>query len=176
MGFTTNYALPYPELSDSANVPRDQKALAEAVDAKLGSGQPFCEATATAAQSMPTSQETTIVYQTSLASHAGMFTNGGSAITVPVAGLYQVIAVFSWVANPTGSRIAVLKQSGASIRSWAIGGAGVNANLSGTLSVFRSVAAGATFSLALYQASGAALSTHNQSYPLLAVARLGPNL
>jgi len=35
MGTTTKYALPYPELSDSANVPRDQKALAEAVEAAL---------------------------------------------------------------------------------------------------------------------------------------------
>jgi hypothetical protein len=35
MGSTNTYALPYPELTDSANVPRDQKALAEAVEAAL---------------------------------------------------------------------------------------------------------------------------------------------
>ena len=32
MGTTTNNAYPYPELTDSANVPRDMRALADAVD------------------------------------------------------------------------------------------------------------------------------------------------
>lgn len=35
MGSTPTYALPYPELTDSANVPRDQKALAEATETSL---------------------------------------------------------------------------------------------------------------------------------------------
>lgn len=32
MGLTTNAALPYPEMSDTPNVPRDIKALAEKLD------------------------------------------------------------------------------------------------------------------------------------------------
>lgn len=36
MGSTPKYAFPYPELTDSANVPRDTKALAEAVELSIG--------------------------------------------------------------------------------------------------------------------------------------------
>jgi hypothetical protein len=35
MGSTPEYTLPYPELTDSANVPRDVQSLAEAVEAAV---------------------------------------------------------------------------------------------------------------------------------------------
>ena len=39
MGSTPNLALPYPELSDNADVPQDIRALADKLDAILALGE-----------------------------------------------------------------------------------------------------------------------------------------
>jgi hypothetical protein len=44
MGSTPKYNLPYPELTDSANVPRDVKALAEAVELAQSPGAVLTDA------------------------------------------------------------------------------------------------------------------------------------
>jgi hypothetical protein len=46
MGTTTNLALPYPEPTDSVDYPRDNKALAQAVDAAIVAERPAAAASA----------------------------------------------------------------------------------------------------------------------------------
>lgn len=140
-------------------------------------GKPFCAATANAAQSMVSGSEVPIVYQTSVVSQAGMFTNGGSVITIPEDGLYELIFGYSWAPNATGSRILVPKVNGVSAHTgWNVGGAGLAASISGTMTLIRSLAAGNTVSMSQYQSSGATLPTFSQAYPSLTVSRLGPPL
>jgi len=174
MGTTPIFAIPYVEPTGKlAEYPAADKAQAETLEASLG-GKPFCEAVANATQAQATSTETLIVYQTSLVSQAGMFTNGGSAITIPVNGLYLVVLGYSWTATTgLGSRIVLLKINGVTNRSWNLG-SGNTAILTGQLPVVKSLTAGMTVGMAQYHSAGSSVTTNNQSYPSLTVARLGP--
>lgn len=176
MGTTPLFAIPYVEPTDTlATFPAADKAQADKLDAALG-GRPFCQAWASASQSMVNGAETGMVFQNSHVSQAGMFTNGGSVITVPVAGLYQIVFGYSWTANATGNRILVTKVTGFTAGSMGAPAYSMPGAVAGTVVLVRSLAAGATVAMNLYQSSGAALATFNQYWPHLSVVRLGPAL
>jgi hypothetical protein len=87
MGTTPTYALPYPELTDPANVPVDMKELAEATEAVLGGRR---SASGTASLALPTAQAANSVAVTF---PAGRFT-AAPAVTVT---RYTAVG---WGSNP----------------------------------------------------------------------------
>jgi len=88
---TTKLLLPYPTLSDSDNVPRDMKALAEAVEAVLY--QPYCELVASAATTgILANTATKVNLATTVHNDTDFFSVSGSVITVLQAGKYNISA------------------------------------------------------------------------------------
>lgn len=72
MGSTPTYGFPYPELTDSANVPRDNRALAEAVEAAVAA----LAAQVTALPKPP------YAMAAGVATVSGVTANGGAAVAV----------------------------------------------------------------------------------------------
>ena len=187
MPTTTNYGFYSPPLTGvTPNVPRDTKTLADAVDVALKAeetariaadakiGTPSVDVIANAVQSMASSTEVTITYNTANSNPDSMWSSGGD-ITIPAGGtgLYMINLGYSFAANATGSRIVLIKVNGTTARAWAIAGAGVNANLTGMLPYWRRLSAGDVVTMAQYQSSGGSLNTYIQSYPSIQMYRAG---
>lgn len=117
MGTTTNFALPYPALSDDPDVPGDIQALATAIDtALLAVKNPACAiGTRATNQSVPTGTFTDITLPTEEFDNAVMFTAGTAIITVPVTAVYDIEGSANWAANGTGTRSLIVQVDGAGV-------------------------------------------------------------
>jgi hypothetical protein len=110
---TTNLLLPYPTLSDSDNVPRDIKALAEAIDAILF--RPYIELEASAGTGTTANVAKKVDLATTLhTAGTAWFTVAGSVITVLQAGVYDIAGTSGFITG-AGTRAIVLlnKNAGA---------------------------------------------------------------
>lgn len=175
MGTTPTYALPYPELTDQANVPVDMRELAEAVDTTVSTRTPkqWCDLYANAVQAMGNATEVPMNLNGGVQEPAGQWTSGAN-VKILTAGLYLVTFTYSFAPHATnnGSRIALLKHNGATARSWSVANTATTAT-TGTLSHVRRFAVNDTVALYQYQSTGASLNTHTQAYPGVSLAWLG---
>lgn len=86
MGNTTNYAIPYPELSDAPDGAAQMRALAEKVDASIAAGLKWARFQTTTEQLLTASY---VKYPfTSVTGNAAHLTSG--SIVIDVAGTYSV--------------------------------------------------------------------------------------
>lgn len=96
MGATTNYGIPYPELSDPPDGAGQMKALATSVDGAMYAGRPTVTTRkfTTNGFSLPNNVYTDVPFEV-----------GGSApYTAPVHGIYSLGGYFVFTTNATGGR------------------------------------------------------------------------
>ena len=115
MGTTPTYALPYPELTDVANVPADMRELAEAVEGSMGA---YSTPRAARLKSVPqtlTAAATyyTLTYETDQANGTGITYSNG-IFTVSRAGVYQVNAFQHFTLTGTAQVRLAMNVDGAS--------------------------------------------------------------
>lgn len=136
-------------------------------------GQIWGSITRTSVQSLTQAAETPIVFTSgdvSAAVLSGGVTATTAGLVVPAPGLYTVTPIASFAAaGATGSRIIVFKVNGATRASF---GLPLHAGPSGyPVSTPLQLDTGDVVSYTLYQSSGAAINTHNQSYPGIKLVR-----
>lgn len=159
MGTTPICALPYPELTDVANVPADMRELAEAVEGSfLGqTGVAFGWAKASAAQSIPTAVVTPLSGLTLDPGSVGMAMSGQS-LRAPTNGLYLINAFVTLTFVAAGARSIFVRRNTASyLRITGATGTGSSNTMAG--SMVYPLVAGDLIDVGVYQSSGAALAT-----------------
>jgi len=108
MGTTTNFQLPYPDPSSSVDVPRDIRALAEAVDLKLVN-LPALTATIGDAEG-PAAGEVDVSFASIGLSQGmgGAFITGQGYLQIPLAGLYFISVNTMGYALGWGGQIGIV--------------------------------------------------------------------
>ncbi|GAB6938367.1 hypothetical protein ACQP60_04155 [Isoptericola variabilis] len=140
--------------------------------------RPFADVIAEAPQSMANGTETEMTYASAVENVGGMWSDAVGVrgrLTASVAGIYEVTYTSSFAAPSTaaGSRIVVVRKNGATHRSWAPNSIVSGQAASEVYTFPMRLAAGDYISVNQYQSSGAALNTHNQSYPRLSAVLIG---
>lgn len=118
--------------------------------------RPVASATRSTTQSIPDNSYTDIVFDTSLADNDGMYTTTGFVVVTP--GIYLVTAQFSFTGNATGQRVVRISKGATDIAN--IGGPANGGSFVGqNVTYIGPFVAGDTIKMAVYQNSGAALTT-----------------
>jgi len=102
MGTTSKLALPYPDPTSSVDVPRDIRALADAVDTKLG--QTVMRVRRDIVQSFSSGAGVRLIFPTKTEDPAGMANTAGDTFTVKTAGLWLCEYFGQFSPNATGTR------------------------------------------------------------------------
>lgn len=156
MGSTTYLALPYPELADSDNVPKDVKALAEKVETYLY--RPSVELTASALTSIAVSAYTKVALATTshLDGGSAFFTVSSSVITIVQAGRYDLSAFCGFVTGGTaGNRYVAISKNGTAVHVSESGTASGNQEFLSVNAGEVTLAAGDTIQLVAFQSGNA---------------------
>lgn len=178
MGFTTNYQIPYPELTDIPDGAGQMKALATQVDVKVKGiddrlvvqevGGPAVQVTATAIQSIATGAYTAVNFDAEDFDATAMhdLVANTSRLVCKKAGVYLACGGIPFAANATGRRGA----------AWFIGGTqavgapiALQATATGTCYVpaptcYLKLTVNQYVELQAWQDSGAALNTAPSTY------------
>ncbi len=127
MGTTTNYALPYPELSDAPNVPAHMGSLAQAVDTRIKATNDAIAALQAAAssgfqntlvyksttQSIPTAAWTAVTFDVEIIdTGSGWAVGNPSQMVLQQTGQFVVTGFCGFAANATGNRGVGLRVNG----------------------------------------------------------------
>lgn len=161
MATTPNLLLPYPEPSSSVDVPRDIKALADAIDALTTLRPPTVQLRQSVAQSIPAGSPTGLLFDIEELDTHGMHSTASqtSRIIPPVAGWYRVAGSVTYVAGTTNRRGA----------NWAVNGVAIYGTINNPMlasitivdapNVLVKLNVGDYLELQGYQDTSAALST-----------------
>jgi hypothetical protein len=145
---------------------------------KVAHSVPAVSLTRTTDQSIPNATGTAIAFTTENYDTAGMHSAGGSTVTIPVTGVYDLTANVEWQANATGVREAQIKQTPGPTFAYQIvnAGAAVNNIPAQSLTTVERLTAGDQVSVLVYQDRGSALNvTHaDRLAPELTVTWLAP--
>lgn len=128
---------------------------------------------ATAPQNMTASTSIPMSFSTVEYDNDGMWNPATPTfLTVKTAGLYLITGFTSWASGTGGSRIALITKNGGQIKQWAHNVTGVAS--SDPFACVAPLAVNDQIGLSQYQSSTSnPLATHNQSYPMLGLTRLG---
>ena len=172
-GTTPRYSFPYAVLGDPPHGPNQELALAQAVETALGviddivnATTRYAEYSQASGQSVATSTNVRMTWDTTVESHADISYSGG-IFTVNRAGTWLVTGTMQWTGatgNAFFERAAILSTTSAT--SYRFGGSndwtGIGGGLPNMQLPFvgqKRFAAGDTFAVWLWQTSGAGLST-----------------
>jgi hypothetical protein len=160
-GSTPTYALPYPETSDSVDVPRDIRALALAVDTKLAR-PPALALKKASQQPLTTAQMTAVDFTSEALDTSNMWAIANpSVITATVAGWYRFGGGVSFAVSATGLRAVQWFVNGANFQPGQVAMMPPTTPNNAALpapDLIVNLAVGATMALMAYQSSGATVN------------------
>jgi hypothetical protein len=129
---------------------------------KLTKGLPCCSVVNTGAQSVPTSTETTMIYNNVEFDTDNMTANYATGfLTIQTAGIYMAYLMTVYASAAGGSRITIFRVNNVNVRRW---GYNISELTAETISYMFKAVPGDVVSMRQYQSSGSAMALPGGAY------------